>query len=301
MTIIAGFKSQDGIVLCADTQETMGPMKRNVPKLRWEPSEGWVAPNDGNALAVAFCGAGHGPFIDKLVEVSWQAAKNADSLDGACNAIERRIKDHYEEFGKIYQVGSIPEVELIFGVKMYQESKLFSAVGPVVNEVRRYWCSGVGVYLADFLASRMYGSYLTAYQCVILAAYILFQAEEHVDGCGGHAHVAILRENGPSGMVDWPRIEAITRLLRSTDEEFGRLLLHSADLGINDNAFREKFDTAKRVLEALRNKQKKELEKWDEVDLIMGHSEGRDSLGFKPLDARKSKPKSFLKNRKDTA
>jgi hypothetical protein len=33
MTIIAGFRCQDGIVVCADTQETFGSAKRNVPKL----------------------------------------------------------------------------------------------------------------------------------------------------------------------------------------------------------------------------------------------------------------------------
>jgi 20S proteasome alpha/beta subunit len=33
MTIIAGFKCHEGLVLCADTQETVGNVsKRNVPK-----------------------------------------------------------------------------------------------------------------------------------------------------------------------------------------------------------------------------------------------------------------------------
>jgi 20S proteasome alpha/beta subunit len=40
VTIVAGFKTIDGIVLCADTQETIGGIsKRNVPKLRFEPGD----------------------------------------------------------------------------------------------------------------------------------------------------------------------------------------------------------------------------------------------------------------------
>ena len=36
VTIIAGFRSDEGIVICADTQETVEGTKRNVPKLRYE-------------------------------------------------------------------------------------------------------------------------------------------------------------------------------------------------------------------------------------------------------------------------
>ena len=35
VTIIAGFRCQDGVVICADTQETSGSAKRNVPKLEF--------------------------------------------------------------------------------------------------------------------------------------------------------------------------------------------------------------------------------------------------------------------------
>ena len=51
MTIIAGFKCSEGIVICADTQETIGTSKRSVPKLRFEPFGG---PHEGDTLAIAF-------------------------------------------------------------------------------------------------------------------------------------------------------------------------------------------------------------------------------------------------------
>ncbi len=84
VTIIAGFKGYDGVILCADTQETVQGFKRKVPKLRVEPEKG------GGDLAVAFCGAGHGPFIDKVVERAWKDAQIAGSLDDACAEIEKR-------------------------------------------------------------------------------------------------------------------------------------------------------------------------------------------------------------------
>lgn len=262
MTIIAGFKCNEGIVLCADTQETVGTMKRNVPKLRLEPSEGWAGENDGNSLAVAFCGAGDGPFIDKLVETCWQSAKSAQSAGQACQAIEQSIRDHYAQFGKIFQPGYCPHAELIFGVKMWGESMLFSADGPTVNEVNGYRSSGVGQYMADFLASRMYGYYLTIHQCVILSAYILFQAKEHVDGCGGESHIAVLREQGKSGLVEWVRVNAITELVGSSDLELGRLLLQTANIEASDEQFRSRYKVVRKILEKFRKHHRIELKKW---------------------------------------
>src|SRR5438874_12034650 len=104
VTIIAGFRCREGIVICADTQETVsGLSKRNTPKLRFEPSGG---PHEGDSLAAAFCGAGdNGPFIDKIVETAWEDAQTATSLDEACEEIEKSIKNIYREFGQIYQPG----------------------------------------------------------------------------------------------------------------------------------------------------------------------------------------------------
>ncbi len=128
MTIIAGFKGFDGIVLCSDTQETIEHSKRKVSKLRIEPSDG------KSEIAVAFCGAGdNGPFIVKIISVAWEDVQTATSLDEATNEIEKSLTKTYREYGQIYQRGYVPHAELIYGVKMHGSSKLFHASGPIVN------------------------------------------------------------------------------------------------------------------------------------------------------------------------
>lgn len=281
MTMIAGFRSYEGVVLCADTQETVEHAKRSIPKLRFEPriSE-WEEEHFSN-LAAAFCGAGDGPFTDKLVEEAWKASKNASDLDAACDAIELSIKNQYQEFGAIFQPGYCPQAQLIFGVKMNGRSRLFSACGPVVNEKQGYDSGGVGHYIADFLAARMYGSHLSVCQCVILAAYALFQAKEHVEGCGGDSHIAVLRDDGASGIVDWKRIQTITELLRSADHETGDLLLRSADLNLHDQDLKQTFDHARELLEFFRKNAVDEIKRWDGLPTIMlAGSKPRDSLGL---------------------
>jgi hypothetical protein len=230
VTIIAGFKTFEGIVICSDTQETSEHSKRNTPKLIFEPYEHKDGSTDD--LAAAFCGSGESAFVEKLIANAWEAAQAATSLDEACDEIEKNIKTTYKEFGEIYQIGSCPTADLIYGVKMFDGARMFFARGPVVNERHHFDSSGIGYYMADFLADRMYETHLTLNQCVILSAYILFQAKEHVEGCGGDSHIAVLRKNGVSGLVGWKQVEAITDILKYSDKDTGSILLQMADLSM---------------------------------------------------------------------
>jgi len=157
----------------------------------------------------------------------------------ASDLVNQSIKNSYKEFGEIYQPGYLPSTELIYGIKMHDESKLFYALGPAVNEKVEYATGGVGVYMADFLASRMYKNILSLRECAILAAYVLFQAKEHVEGCGGESHIAILRNDGSSGRLDARRVEALTKLLQHADSEMGGILLRFAEVAINNQEFRK--------------------------------------------------------------
>lgn len=279
MTIIAGFRCPDGIVICADTQETVTDFsKRNVKKVRVEP---WYmeSPYLGNSVILSVCGAGDGFFIDHLTNKTWKSAKDASSSDEACDQIETAIKHTYREYGTIFQQGLCPSVELIYGVKRYQESRLFHAYGPVVNEVDEYCSGGIGSYMVDYLAARMYQPGLNLHQCVILAAYILFQAKEHVVGCGGDSHIAVLRHDGNSGLVSRSRVEAFTKLLDAVDRQLGDVLLAAADLR-PDADVSEKVRIAAEVIDFCRSSATDEISNYDSLDFLMPTDETKDDLGF---------------------
>jgi 20S proteasome alpha/beta subunit len=290
VTIIAGFKSYEGVVLCADSQETLESSKRNVPKIRFEPSDSQfgAVQESVDDLGVAFCGAGDGAFIDKLASNAWEKACTATSIDEACSLIEKSIKATYKEFGEIFQTGSCPEVQLIYGVKMHHESRLFSAIGPIVNEKQGYDCGGTGHYMASFLASRMYGDHLPVHQCVILAAYILFQAKEHVEGCGGESQVVVLRKHASSGAIDWKRLEVITKLLSLHDENISNLLLKSANLNISDEQLSSELKNTTTIINAMRESQREELENHESMSRVLsGDQAPTDVLGLPtPLGGR---------------
>jgi hypothetical protein len=266
VTIVAGFKCKEGIVVCADTQETVGISKRNVPKLRIEPSlptggRGQFNPEAHKDMAVAFCGAtDNGPFVDKLVDNAWNASKDTTTIQDACLEIEKSVKETYREFGEIYQPGYCPSAEVIYGVKFAGESKLFSASGPVVNEQHGFSSGGIGSYMADFLSSRLYSGTLGIRQCIILAAYVLFQAKEHVDGCGGHSEIAVLRNAGTCGMLEWQHTNSLTKLVRFADRETGTILMDFANLGLDDEEFKRKSIKRLELVTGIRSQEREQIE-----------------------------------------
>jgi hypothetical protein len=293
VTIVAGFKCQDGVVLCADTQETVNQIsKRNIPKLRIEPpaaERAYRRLHQQPDIAVAFCGAtDNGPFMDEIIGRAWKSASAASSLAEAAEFINRSIKDSFEEFGKIYQPGYTPTTEIIYGIKMGGDSRLFYSLGPAVNEKTEYATGGVGIYMADFLASRMYRYGITAYQAAILAAYILFEAKEHIDGCGGESHIAVLRNDGEDGLVRLRSAEAITRMLRTVDMVTSRIWIDSADLTASDEQFEKNVGAVARALLGAREEYAEDVMKKDFMELILRGEEPMDFLGF-PTAPKNSK------------
>lgn len=243
-------------------------------------------------LALAICGAGDGPFIDKIASQAWDAVRHVSDIWEASERVESMIKETYREFGEIYQAGACPQVELIYGITKGGDSRLFQAIGPVVNETA-YASNGIGYYLADFLTTRMRGDgWLTIRQTVILAAYILLQAKEHVEGCGGESHIAVLRESESSGMVDFRLIEHLTEYLKSADHCTGEMLLTAADFSISESDASDGLSNSMDLLKFMRAEEIKRLAQHRESDQKLFFSLGgpkkeKDDLGL-PIEATQS-------------
>ena len=242
VTIVAGFRFNGGVILCADTQETIDEYSKTwTPKLDVKPQP-WYSNDSPEELMVAFAGAGNGPFIDKVTERAWEDVQTATSFDEACSEIERSIVSTHKEYRDVFQDGYLPHIELVYGVKMQGKSKLFKAFGPLVKE-SVYAAAGVGQHLANFLVSRLHQRYLPGPQTVILAAYVLFQCIEHVDGCGGDRHIAALNETGNSRMIDPAKIQFVVEQLKEVGEATSMLLLSAPDFSMKPQEFENELQS----------------------------------------------------------
>jgi hypothetical protein len=148
---------------------------------------------------------------------------------------------------------------------MFNGSRLFHAYGPTINE-RDYYACGAGDYMADFLSSRMYGTHLDVRQLIILAAYVLFQAKEHVEGCGGDSHIAVLHENGESGMVVSDYVEKFTKLVNEADGMLAQTLISCANIGLKRGEFRKNLKNVVELIELYRKDTVEEFRKRKEME-----------------------------------
>jgi len=225
-------------------------LKRSVPKLVSLPPlpEPFVHqienPCDRRAL---FAGDGHGPFIDKLIAeagIEMQAASG--NIDDICRNIEQRIKSLHAEYKEIFHPGYMPVANLTYGIWCGTQTRLFYAYGPIVNNVGKniiaggppvgYVTSGSGSDITNYIADRMQtNTALHTSEAIILAAYMLQQAVSHADGCGGDIHIAVLRNDGTTELID-VALANLVRMLKELDSQLGTLLLKGANWKFSDKS-----------------------------------------------------------------
>jgi hypothetical protein len=193
MTIVAGFKCTDGIVLCADSQETINSyLKVSVPKLVTRPHEFKA----GDKYRTAFVGAGNGPFVDKLVESMWSASSAAGGdIDDISSAMEGANIAVHEKLWNIYPDNEKPQASIIFGVAASDDVKLFRSHGPIVNPIDTYDCAGCGDVLGKYICDRLYLPTMNVTQVSIVALYMLLHTKKYADGCGGTSHLVMLHKS----------------------------------------------------------------------------------------------------------
>lgn len=265
VTIAAGFVARDGIVLCADTQETYGQLlKLNTPKIIVRPDS--FIPGGPR---IVFAGAGHGPFIDKLANEAWKKVSTRSPVGQfaeVCDDIESSIKDVYGEFGRIYQSGAMPEAELIYAVAVGSKTGLFKAHGPIVNPVSNYASVGVGLYLADYINARLgldSPELADSRWYEILAIYLLQQATEYIEGCGGDSHVLTLMASGRINRLDPADVSLIANHISALDRNSSSVLMSSPDLKLSNEEFEgriEIFITLARKLRAAHGEERIHIE-----------------------------------------
>jgi hypothetical protein len=231
-----------------------------------------------------------------IADEAWKSARDSTSLADACERIKESIKETHREYAGIYQPGQMPVTEIVYGVKMHQQSKLFYAYGPAVSESDKYVIGGVGQYLADFLSSRMYDEYFSVRHAIILAAYVLFQAKEHLEGCGGASHIAVLRNEGSSGKVSSENVESITKLVEVSDAEIGKLLIHYADMGSSREEFMNKANEVLVCLMSIREHEERKVREHKSLWKALFGSPLHDEIGlpvpyeFKPSTSQTEEP-----------
>jgi 20S proteasome alpha/beta subunit len=218
MTYIAAFGCKDGIVMCADTQETVGSNKDYSEK---------ISIVDDLSYPLAIGGAGYGPLIDCMTDEIIERAKaeqpaSKKALKALITAALREVYANDLPALTTRRIDKAPQ--LLIAAKTSEDGFcIYQTAGRrVVGEISRGIIGFSTAYNMNLLR-RLHQPSLPMQQAVMLAVYLVSQSKQLDDGVGFDTRVAVITNNG--AWIDDPEYIAeaekrVEEFLKLTDEMF---------------------------------------------------------------------------------
>jgi hypothetical protein len=230
MTIAIGFRCTDGLVVCADTEETIGNLTSNTQKIRFY----WHT----DKFAVVMTGAGTSNYIDNALE---------DITDGLTSLgqftwtdLYKNIKSSYLNFfdttlkpWAAYPQDQRPDIELILAISIKgQVWRLLRISGTALTLMHRFCCAGIGILVSQKLCKELYNPALTTRQMASLAIHILGETKSGVSGCGGNSDIIMLDSDLKFTRVPSREVEKLERKYKkfktNETEKLARKILNNS-------------------------------------------------------------------------
>jgi hypothetical protein len=219
VTIAAGYHCWEGIVLCADTEETVQEyIKHDVQKILRYPTAWDYTPNMPCAL---FAGAGDGALIESLSMKMGQAMERLPNptLDDIVQGFEDILIKEYQKLVLAYQKGDMPQADFLIAIRsaLKGDLELIHVTGPIIERQVPLRAIGYGVTLYTYLASRLLYPKTSLQYTMNVMTYMLDQVKTHVAYCGGGTQMYTLNNAGECTWHFPAEVEAKSKAVRAAD------------------------------------------------------------------------------------
>jgi 20S proteasome alpha/beta subunit len=220
MTIAIGIRSNNGIVLAADTQETRsGYTKTYRGKI--------ITSIYDTGFVFAYAGAGATDYVRTAMEKAAKGLGELHSYGEIVQKLEENLlhffDDHIARWA-YFPESERPNVELLIGVSCPKGGfGIFHYEGTSFHRVDQK-AIGSGVILADSLLTDSGFCDASVEALASYAASVVSQVKNNVDGCGGSTHIVALRDRGDFGGTDKVDIDAAESLIEAIDRKSARAL-----------------------------------------------------------------------------
>jgi 20S proteasome alpha/beta subunit len=241
VTIAAGLRCTDGVVLCADTEVSIpgwlkfpGSKIRMNMKLPFQPV--FTFAGDLN-----FCQM----FINKLAS---RLAMAGPSMRQAVTAIEEEAVSIHDTFrGEDYEVQSDLLLTLWTG-KNPGKRDLYHIGHGVVAPVQQA-CLGAGQPIAQSIIAELFNSNMTMGEACFAALYMLIEAKAYAAGCGKDSQILCLGNNGGWELFpaypEYPTIQELEASYVRYKRLLRPLLLRYGNLGVSQRDFEKSLESFK--------------------------------------------------------
>jgi hypothetical protein len=229
VSIAAAFTCTNAIVMCSDTLITYQGSHKSY--------EHKVFPHQGVGWSVVF-GYSGSPGLMKGFDDSFSDAMYSIEAPISAATVEQQIKS---TLSGMDSVQTQENLSMLCGIAIPNgEKRLLMTEGKDTHRIPNGFV-GIGDksvvhYLSVLLIGRSSGT-CTIRQAELLGIYLIQQAKNWVDGCGGDTDVIILRSDG--------RIEPSSKIIQSIEGRFGLLERHFSDVAVgflDERISDEEFD-----------------------------------------------------------
>jgi 20S proteasome alpha/beta subunit len=231
MTLIAAFRTKEGIALCADSQETVTCYNENDEPYELRAAVQKISPIKAGGYELAIAGSGTGPQIDGFIERVKRRFKGdteSASLDRCLLLMEQELANYYTDD---LPTGANMDLFVAACCPSTKEYQLWVSNRHILTELEDVKVIGWDHPLYKVTASRMYRSDLSVTQAVLAAVYVLTIAEETTNYVKSPFSVAVVSETGIC-MEESQYVRDLQDRLKAFEEHTNYVLLACADTSL---------------------------------------------------------------------
>lgn len=256
MTIAAGFKCTDGIVLFADQEIT------HIDGSRTKEQKIWTKQYE--QLGVVITGSDNWPYLQSTADKIVRTLSGCETLEDAELMIVDTIRTVFEKDISLdsRNLTEPPSFEMIIGIAAEGNFRLLKTSNLAVHPGKLAEFIGAGETLARSYLDSLYLKSSISKQtvnrsveeAVVAGSYILRQVKESAYGCGGPTDAVVLR---PSGEVEPATVAYLDSVFENAKIPMRRLLLAYANFNDSDEKFEEELAWVVSAIRSRRDECKK--------------------------------------------
>lgn len=231
MTLIAAFRCEEGAVLCADQQETVGGVRVTVNKLR---------PQECGHYTLAAAGSGNGDLIEGFIESYARAVKDWPAgLDEAMarQASREFLLDFHANEVSVYPGDADSKLNhFLICIKPVNSPDIFlwEFRGSVVVSVKDYTLIGIGEAIYKHELKKLYRGKPRGLQAVLLGVHLFSMAKQTSNYVGGPTDIIFVSGSGMS-VEEVGAVNVLEESVTRFNERIAELVLACPDTSVWDS------------------------------------------------------------------
>lgn len=268
VTIAAGFRFAEGIVICADTEISYGA------EFKTRGSKVFPYSFQKSEDKLVFTFSGDVPYSKMCIQAMARAVAtltpNRWNVEGVYDALRDQLFKFHDKYifkHPRHPYGDGPQVNLIVGAWSAKERRLnlyesSEAALVEVSDLEPVAITGSGSPFSRYIAKPLIPhEHMPLADVLTVAVYALKEAKDNVPGCGKATELITLSNGGEIGSLGWLHSADVEKFADSFAAGIRHLFVETCDLDLPEEQLKQRFDMLWAIIQSTRSHLRREREK----------------------------------------